>query len=658
MSNEVKVHSSLKDDATAGLVKLRGNFDSLGKGAASATFAGVVGAKALGIGLGLLKEGAHAAVGAIEGSIQSASDLNETIQKSSVVFGDSAGDIKKWGEGAATAFGMSENAAIGAAASIGNLLRSTGTAQEQVAPMSKAIVQLAADLASFNNIPMDEALAKLQSGLVGQERPLRELGVAISAASVDTEAANLGFKKLNGTFTEGEKVQARYSLIFKQTGTAQGDFARTSDQLANSQRIVNAEMEDASAKIGTQLTPAVTKVENFIATKFIPTAMNTIDVLANLAGPVIGFVGDRFKDLDNFIATNIINVIKLNDAVGGIPGPWHKATDAIAYAGATTDDITGKMTDDLVGVGNTTDTIMGKTRDDFVTGSGSVTNSYSHVAKAARDAADVVTRQSHLTMNAIDLMTQRYADDATKIIDGFFDPIEERAALYNTRLQLFADEQGKRDAKTKEQSRQASDAIVQDLDDEAGHLVTLGEQHKLTKDDIAKFAKDAKANYDSLGKDGKTHIDEILAKLAALAGVPDITTKWTLQERVVHFGANSDIAPHSKVGNAVFGALGGKFAAGTDLVVGERGWERMKLLPGGGAIVTDHATSASSSSGFGGLVPAASAVGAPMTLQVNVTASPGMTPAEAQALGRSLASPIATEFVRRGLIPRQAFGIG
>jgi hypothetical protein len=212
-------------------------------------------------GLGLLENAARGLGGAIADSIRAASDLNETIQKSHVVFGSSAGDIEAWGKTAATSMGLSENAAIGAAASIGNLLLSTGTSPAKIAPMSKALVGLASDLASFNNISVEDALAKLQSGLVGQERPLRELGVAISAASVDTEAAALGFHKLNGEFSEGEKVQARYALIFQQTATAQGDFARTADQLANTQRILNAEMDDASAKFGKSLTPAVTLLD-------------------------------------------------------------------------------------------------------------------------------------------------------------------------------------------------------------------------------------------------------------------------------------------------------------------------------------------------------------------------------------------------------------
>lgn len=288
--------------ADASLTKLEKTTGKL-KGSLSNATAGVKGGLLAGIGLGTGLGAFNAAEGAVKDlvgfvgdAITEASDLNETLGKSQIVFGDAASGVKAFGETAAHSMGLSENAAISAAASIGNLLLSTGTAQEKIAPMSEGIVQLASDLSAFNNIPVEDALAKLQSGLVGQERPLRELGVAISAASVDAEALVLGFKKVNGTFTEGEKVQARYALIFKQTATAHGNFALTSDQLAESQRTLNAELEDETAKIGSDLTPAVAGFVHFL-TDAIP----AVEGFAGSIGDVGKHIGDVVEPLDEFL---------------------------------------------------------------------------------------------------------------------------------------------------------------------------------------------------------------------------------------------------------------------------------------------------------------------------------------------------------------------
>lgn len=65
---------------------------------------------------------------------------------------------------------------------------------------------------------------------------------------------------------------AAQSAIFKQTSDAQGDFARTSDGMANSQRIAAAEFENAKAKLGEGLTPVITG-----AAKAATTLINVLD---------------------------------------------------------------------------------------------------------------------------------------------------------------------------------------------------------------------------------------------------------------------------------------------------------------------------------------------------------------------------------------------
>ena len=255
--NEIRIRAFLDDKVSTGLDRIRGKFDGLGK---SKGFKSIAQGFGMGAGIAafnLLGRAASSAVDFVFDSIQAGSDLNETLQKSQVVFGEAADDVERFGSAAALGMGLSKNATIAAAATFGNLFKSLGQAEADIAPMSKALVQLAVDLASFNNIDVEDALAKLQSGIVGQARPLRELGVAISEASVGVKAAELGFTKLNGTFTEGEKVQARYALIMEQTTDAQGDQARTSGQLAGQQRTLTALTEDLSAKLGQELVPNV-----------------------------------------------------------------------------------------------------------------------------------------------------------------------------------------------------------------------------------------------------------------------------------------------------------------------------------------------------------------------------------------------------------------
>jgi hypothetical protein len=198
--------------------------------------------------------------GLVGGMIGSASDLEESLSKVGVVFGENAGAIDEWARRAAQNMGISRGEALAAAGAFGNLFTTLGLGAEDTKTMSMDIVQLAADLASFNNIAGSDALEKLRAGLVGEAEPLRALGVNINAAAVEAKALEMGLVDANGEVSEAAKVQARYALILEQTTTAQGDFARTSDGHANQMRILKARFADMRAEIGERLLPGIVAI--------------------------------------------------------------------------------------------------------------------------------------------------------------------------------------------------------------------------------------------------------------------------------------------------------------------------------------------------------------------------------------------------------------
>ena len=193
-------------------------------------------------------------------STKLASDLAETVSKTSIVFGDSANDLMDWAKTSATAMGMSKNSALAAAATYGNLFRAMGITEKASATMSKKLVILAGDLASFNNMNPTEVLDKLRAGLSGETEPLRTLGVNLNQALIEERALELGLWDGVDAIDAAAKAQASYSLILEQTTLAQGDFARTADGLANQQRILAAQWEDLKTTLGTAFLPTFTRV--------------------------------------------------------------------------------------------------------------------------------------------------------------------------------------------------------------------------------------------------------------------------------------------------------------------------------------------------------------------------------------------------------------
>ena len=188
--------------------------------------------------------------------VQSASDLNESISKSNVIFGSSAKAIQAWSLTTAQALGLSQVAALESAGNFAILAQSAGLTGDAVTRFSKDFTVLASDLASFNNTSVDEAITALAAGLRGESEPLRRYSVLLSANAVEAKAMELNLAATTKELTEQDKVLARSAIILEQTNKQQGDFARTADGAANQQKILAAEITNSKAAIGEGLLPA------------------------------------------------------------------------------------------------------------------------------------------------------------------------------------------------------------------------------------------------------------------------------------------------------------------------------------------------------------------------------------------------------------------
>ena len=271
----------------------------LGKAEGSAgRFGGSLGKlKGIIVGLGVAF-GLREAIGKMNEAVEAASGLEEAGSKVDVVFGDMTDDVRAWSRDSATAFGQSQRSALEAAGTYGNLLQAFGVARPAAAEMSKTLVELAADLASFNNTGVDEALDALRSGLSGETEPLKRYGVALNDARLKEEALRMGLiETASGTLPIAVKAQAAYALILKDTALAQGDFARTSDGLANQQRILAAETENMAAEIGQELIPLWKQFIGFMRDPGIPIIKSVVGVISDTAAGIGEFVDNVSDDV-------------------------------------------------------------------------------------------------------------------------------------------------------------------------------------------------------------------------------------------------------------------------------------------------------------------------------------------------------------------------
>jgi hypothetical protein len=408
----VGVHGAKQ--AASELDKFRDKFDRLQKQGAKG-FAIGAGAAITTKAFDLMGLAASSAADFIGDSIGAASDLNETLSKSRTIFGDSADEIEAWADTAADAFGSSKKDALDAASGFAGLFSTVGLGLDKSAEMGKKLTELGSDLASFFNTDVATALGALKSGLSGESEPLRKFNVFLSETAVSAELARMGIKKVGGQFTEAQKATARYKIILDQTTTAQGDFERTSDGLANTQRSLEAAMADVQAEIGQKLLPVMLDLANFAKDEIVP-AIEAISDAADEAAPVLDILG--------LAAQHLIDPLgSMERAMGFLADREAEAAQEAKDAAVALGEMQRAAFDVEHGLGDTEGALdtTGDATDDLTRDTKELKTAQEKLADALQDTTDNLEELSDemfgATINAGDL-AQAQKDLAEKLKEG------------------------------------------------------------------------------------------------------------------------------------------------------------------------------------------------------------------------------------------------
>jgi len=540
--NVVRIRAILDDKVSGGLSKINDKFTALGKSKGAMSILQGVG---VGAGVGafsLLGSAASMAADFIGESITAASNMSETLSKSNVVFGTSAKSVEAFGNTAAKSMGMSKQAAIEATATLGNLFLGIGQSSAASADLSTKMVALAGDLASFNNIGTDVALEKLRSGLTGEAEPLRSLGVFLSEAKVKAQAMEMGLGDAHGELTEGEKILARYQVIMKETTTAQGDFARTADGLANSQRTVNAELLDAQARLGEQFQPIALQ-----ATQLQLSVVENVDLIA------AAIEGLTFRS---------------GAATQGLVADFGKTEAKVST-------LAGKMADDVLAG-------SGKMKDDMlpaVTAIKTVGTAFETIKMTARVATGSVA-------DDYEAMVGRVVDATTEGIDDALDPLALKYETLGDIAELTAartaEATGTRTTAEKAASLEAVRALGEDLATMKARGMEGSAAYKKGMAALKSYAK-------SSSGETRTAVQGVIDKLNEV--------KTVGKSIPINFKLNAD---GNFVNNGkVYLAKGGPVTAGQPYVVGEEGPE-LFIPSGSGDMIANNKLTSGGGSPLGG----------------------------------------------------------
>lgn len=227
-------------------------------------------------------------------SLAMASDLSETTSKVNTLFGESSAEIMAWAEGADTAFGLSEQAALDAVGGLGNMFLQLGAGTEQASALSQSMVGMAADLASFHNAAggTNEVLDTMAAAFRGEYDSVQRFIPTINAANVEQKALTMTNKESAKELTALEKALAVQAILMEDAGAATGDFARTSEGMANQTRIMEAQWQNVQATLGSLFIPIATAALGLI-NDYMPALMDIAQGLADWAAG-LNSLGDLF----------------------------------------------------------------------------------------------------------------------------------------------------------------------------------------------------------------------------------------------------------------------------------------------------------------------------------------------------------------------------
>ena len=222
--------------------------------------------------------------------ISKINDYIENVNLFNVSMGEFAKEAGEYAEQVGEAMGIDPGEWMRNQGVFMTLATGFGVVSDRAYIMSKNLTQLGYDIASFFNIPVADAMQKLQSGLAGELEPLRRIGYDLSQARLQLEAYTLGIDKKVAKMTQAEKAELRYHAIMTQVTASHGDMARTLSAPANQLRVLSAQFTMAARAIGSIFIPALNAV--------LPYIIAVTKVIRELASAVANAFGFEMPEVD------------------------------------------------------------------------------------------------------------------------------------------------------------------------------------------------------------------------------------------------------------------------------------------------------------------------------------------------------------------------
>lgn len=194
--------------------------------------------------------------------VSGAVELQDQLSALNDVFGGSASVITAEADLMAKKFGVVKTEFVDAAKQFGGMFKGTGSSVADAAALGNQLTKLGLDMKSFKGgmTTNAEAVTVLSAAMRGEYDSIDRFGVLMNAEKVEAEALALGLAKSSKQVDDHAKMQARLSIIMKQTVDQQGNLAKTATDTGNSWSKVTGTLQNTATTIGEALMPAIDTV--------------------------------------------------------------------------------------------------------------------------------------------------------------------------------------------------------------------------------------------------------------------------------------------------------------------------------------------------------------------------------------------------------------
>lgn len=230
------------------------SFNLLGTAARAASFAlGVLGVNSV-IGI------TNKLVGFVKESLNASVALQAVENRAKAIFGDSFPKITAATQRMAEQFKRSTSDLLDFATGFAELLDSAGASSAQVNKYSIELTKLAVAIGKARPELSDaDVYSRIQAGILGNVRGLRELGIVMNNKALQDFADHKNIRLKIQDMTDEQLIVLRSQFLLEQTTKLQDAAARSAGQLGDTTKTVAAAWKDLEEGFGTDISPMINK---------------------------------------------------------------------------------------------------------------------------------------------------------------------------------------------------------------------------------------------------------------------------------------------------------------------------------------------------------------------------------------------------------------